>query len=279
MPTRSLSIAVVLRRMACLAWLAGAWACVPAFALDLPAQAELQQRMGTKAATVTVVEPHLSTKAKPVRVDYVGYPATQVLDKLFGAEWKGKGLEIEFRALDGYVSRIPVERFGQYRAHLVFERKGQREFEVNNILQNEKRVPLGPYYLVWDNIRSPELIAEGGSYWPYQIKQISVSSSRLSALLPAGMGQRYSEHAALAQKLCLNCHQLNGYGGEKMPINLAARVKEMDEAAFMAWVLTPRKLKPDTTMPALSETMPEGQRQATAKKLYAYLKAVPVAAK
>ena len=248
-----------------------------AHALELPPQSELQKRLSHKPGTVSVVEPHLSTKAKPVRVDYVGYPAAQVLDALFGADWKADGMDIEFRALDGYVSRIPNQRFRQYRAYLVFQRKGQDRFEVDNILQNEKRVALGPYYLVWDNIRSPALIAEGGSFWPYQISQISVSGSRLNALLPGDMRTRYAEHAALAQKLCLSCHQVNGHGGDKMPINLAASVKALDEAAFMNWVLTPRTVKPGTTMPALSETMPQAQRQATARKLYEYLKAVPVA--
>jgi hypothetical protein len=262
------------RRLATALLLAGP---VAALALGLPAPEELKKRLAKAPVTVTVVEPHLSTKDKPVRVQYLGYPAQQVLDALLGSAWKAKGMDVEFRALDGYVSRIPAERFTRYQAYFVFERKGQSQFQIDNILQNEKRVALGPYYLVWNNIRAPELIAEGGSYWPYQISQVLVSASRLNALLPGGLRERFAEHAALAQKLCLSCHQVNGHGGDKWPINLAVSVKAMDEASFLRWVLEPGKAKPGTSMPGLPEAMPQAQRQATAKKLYDYLKAVPAA--
>jgi hypothetical protein len=248
-----------------------------ALAQGLPPPAELKKRMATAPVTVTVVEPHLSTKDKAVRVDYLGYPAQRVLDTLLGSAWKAEGMDVEFRALDGYVSRIPAERFTRYSAYFVFERKGQRQFQIDNLLQNEKRVALGPYYLVWDNIRAPDLIAEGGSYWPYQISQVLVSASRLNALLPGAMRERFAEHAALAQKLCLSCHQVNGHGGNKWPINLAVSVKGIDEATFLRWVLEPGRAKPGTSMPGLPEAMPQAQRQDTARKLYDYLKALPAA--
>lgn len=52
-----------------------------------------------------VYEPHLSVG------DYVGYPAVDVIAHLFGDDWQGKARTVEFRALDGYVSRIDVGRF------------------------------------------------------------------------------------------------------------------------------------------------------------------------
>ncbi len=227
-------------------------------------------------AGVQVIEPDLSSPARPVKVDYVGYLADEVLAALFGARWKEEGAEIEFRALDGYVSRIPVERLKQYRAYLVFERRGKGEFTVDNIAQNEKRVPLGPYYLVWDNIGAPELNTDGGTYWPYQVTAVTLTMAGTTALLPGDMARSYEAHAALAKKYCLSCHRVNAYGGDKMPTNLASRVKGMTEAAFRRWVLSPNEVKPGTTMPALPATMPEAERQAIAGKLFDYLRAVPV---
>ncbi len=165
--------------------------------------------------TIEVVEPHLSTQNLKTKVAYRGWPADAVLDHLFGADWRKAGRDVEFRALDGYVSRIPAERFGEYSAYLVFESPGRPGFTVDNPPQNETSVPLGPFYLVWDNIRHPGPLAEGATYWPYQVSEVLVSDTGMKALLPGDMAERYAEDAALARKHCLNCHRINGYGGDK----------------------------------------------------------------
>jgi mono/diheme cytochrome c family protein len=246
----------------------------------LPAPALLQTQMATLPAVVTVIEPHLSVKGEPpVRRAYLGYPAAQVLRQLLGADWnKAPNSEIEFRALDGFVARIPVERFAKYRAHLVFGlADAKAPFSVDNKAQGEKDVPLGPYYLVWDNLAAPELLAEGGAQWPYQVAQISLRQASPPALLPPGISsEQWAEHAALAQKFCLSCHQVNGFGGDKMPLNLAVRAKLLDERTWRVWLLTPQAFKPGTSMPALPEAMPQAEREAIAAKLHAYLKALPV---
>ena len=243
-------------------------------AATLPDPLELQRLLGP-AQVVTVVEPHLSVKGREVKIAYRGYPAGLVLASLFGADWKLQpDREIEFIALDGYRSRIPVGRFSTYQAFLVFARADGSAFRVDNLEQREKAVPLAPYYLVWDNIAAPELLAEGGNGWPYQVAQISLRQSGKDALLPGAMAAQWSEHAALAQKYCLSCHRVNGFGGDKMPINLAERAKLIDARSWQTWLLAPQSVKPDTTMPAL----PEGRaaREQLAAKLQAYLKALPV---
>jgi mono/diheme cytochrome c family protein len=247
-----------------------------AAAVTLPDLAAMKAALPAAPERIRVVEPHLSTRDRPVIVEYVGWPAERVMDQWLGPSWRAAGVEVEFRALDGYVSRIPSERFRRYSAFLVFERVGQTSFSVDNRSQNEKNVPLGPYYLVWDNIRSPELVAEGGTYWPYQASQVLVSRARLQALLPGGMAARYADAAALAQKYCLSCHQVNGYGGDKRPGNLAAQVKAMDDATFLRWVLRPGEAKPGTTMPGLPDAMPDRERESVTRLLFDYFTAVPV---
>jgi hypothetical protein len=249
---------------------------VPAHADSLPAAAELEQRLGLKPQAVEVIEPHLTTPASRTRRRYVGWPAAAVFDKLLPPTWKDEGMEIEFRALDGYVARVPAGRFARYSAFLVFARADGSPFTVDNIAQNEKDVPLGPYYLVWDNIRDGELVKEGASFWPYQVSEMRAAPASLRVLLPGDLGTRYAAEAQLTQKLCLSCHQVNGYGGDKYPINLAERAKDMAWQDFRRQVMTPRAANAQALMPPMLETEPDAAREATARRLYDYLRAVPV---
>jgi mono/diheme cytochrome c family protein len=250
----------------------------PPSLVTLPAAPNLQNLMKSPPQVFRVIEPHLSLSGQQVKRDYVCYPAAAVFSALLGRNWADQKADIEFRATDGYVSRIETSRFKKYRAYLVFAIKDQADFTVDNPGQNEKRVPLGPYYLIWDNVRSPELLKEEAADWPYQVNQIAISTQRREALLPGKLDQRFTEQAALAQKHCLTCHQVNGYGGDKWPINLAVQAKSIKEEAFIAWVLNPSAQKAGTTMPPLLVSLPEEKRQAQAKKIYQYLRALPVKA-
>ena len=248
----------------------------PLYAAEMPPVDELQARMGAPAGTVTVYEPHLSVGDTHVAVDYVGYPAVDVMARLFGPDWQGEAETVEFRALDGYVSRIAVERFMTEGAFIVFARGDGSPFTVDNLAQNETGVPLGPYYLAWDNVGNPALLAEGARNWPYQVAEVYLVTLSDRALLPAGLDARFHEGAALAKIHCLNCHMVNGYGGEKFEGNLAEFAKVYDEAAFIRLVLAPLSVLEETTMPPLSPRLDEPERERIAQALFDYLKALPV---
>ena len=128
-------------------------------AADLPPPEALERQVQTPPRAVTVYEPHLTVGDEHFAVRYVGYRANDILLHLFGRNWRNRAETVEFRALDGYVSRIPVSRFLKERAFIVFARQDGAPFTVSNIRQNEKDVPLAPYYLVWDNIANPALLA------------------------------------------------------------------------------------------------------------------------
>jgi hypothetical protein len=243
---------------------------------SLPEASVLQTRLKSPPQTVQVVEPHLSKDDKKVVRTYRGWPATNFLDQILGSTWRSPGVEIEFRALDGYVSRIPAERFLKFEATLTFEHVGQQRFVVDNLEQNQRDVPLGPYYLVWNNIRHPELLAEGATYWPYQVKEVLVSTAFKSALLPPGLPADLAASAALTQKYCLSCHKVNGFGGDKWPGNLALQVRQLQPDSFVRWVLDPSAVKPGTTMPGLPVNLPQVERELLARKLLGYLTQVPI---
>ena len=137
------AVAVLGLTAALIFWLASATQ-----AAEMPPVDALPAQMGAPAATVTVYEPHLSVGDTHVATDYVGYRANDVLAGLFGADWAGEAETVEFRALDGYVSRIPVARFLTQGAFIVFARRDNVPFTIDNLKQNQTDVPLGPYYLV-----------------------------------------------------------------------------------------------------------------------------------
>ncbi|HEX5783612.1 MAG TPA: hypothetical protein VFY35_02685 [Burkholderiaceae bacterium] len=257
-----------------LAWAVACWP-LQGSAAPVVAPADLQPRLQQAARAFTVVEPHLSVKGQHTQVQYLGWPANAVFDVLLGPSWQAPGHDVVFQALDGYVSRIPTERFSQYTAYLVHQRVGQAQFTVDNLAQNQPNVPLGPYYLVWDNVKSPELLPEGGSFWPYQVNDISVQPSRLQALLPGNLAERYQGVATDVQKLCLSCHQINGFGGNKWPGNLAQLARSLGDDTFLRWVLAPSSLKPGTQMPPVADQRPQAEREVLARQILDYLKAQP----
>ena len=236
----------------------------------LPKVEELERLLATPPVEIEVVEPHLSDAKDQPHVVYLGYPVEKVFRMIFGAEWKTSAV-IEFRALDGYVSRIPIERFDQYHAYLVFAKSDAGEFRIDNLMQHERAVPLGPYYLVWDNIHNPGLIPEGGTYWPYQVNEILMSQASKQALASGEKSHRPPE----LEKYCLSCHQVNGFGGHKTPFDLAEQTKSLGKERFLAWVLNPASIKPETNMPAFNEGIPETERRAIATRLFEYLNELP----
>ena len=253
-----------------------AWVGQTAWAVEMPLPERLQRQMQTPPQAVAVYEPHLSVGDRHVAIRYVGYPAVAVFERILGKGWQNRGETVEFRALDGFVSRLPVGRFAREKAWLVFGRHDGAPFTVANIRQNEKNVPLGPWYLIWDNIAKTAGIVEDARNWPYQVHEIKLVTLSDRALLPKGLDPRFRSGVALVKTHCLNCHTVNGYGGKKFEGNLARIAKSYPEAAFLRLLLTPAAERPGATMPDLPERLPPAERQRIARTVYDYLKAVPV---
>jgi hypothetical protein len=244
---------------------------LPNSAIKLPSPEILQKLLGVSPETITVFEPHLAHGGQNTEMTYLGWPAELVFNHILGRGWEQQNGDIEFRALDGYVSRIDIGKFYKYRAYLVYGIKGNKPFVIDNIAQNERNVSLAPYYLVWDNMGSKRLIEEGASDWLYQVNSLAISFERKKALLPGNMGLRYSNQANLTQKHCLTCHQVNGYGGDKWPIDLLVSVRKYSADSFVSWILNPSMQKPNTTMPPLLISAPPSDRQEAAQSIYDYL--------
>jgi len=245
-----------------------------AAAADLPLPPPGAHLDGLTAIPITVIEPHESKPFKPVEVTYKGYPAIPLLDHLLGEGWRAPEALVAFEAKDGYLSMIPSSRLLQYVAYLVYANAQGSDFSIETPPLNH-RVSLGPWYLVWDNVVQSELRADGATYWPYQITRVGVvDRARLARLMPPMLPERYKEGAQLTLKYCLSCHQLNGVGGSKMPIDLGQWAAGQSFASMATWVLDPSGKNPLTSMPPLAPERPAAERQRLARQIYGYLRAV-----
>lgn len=247
-----------------------------AIAARLPPPEVLEQS-GARPVTLRVIEPHLSEPGHPVAIVYRAFPASVVLSAALGPDWPTKAKKIEFRALDGYISRIDAVRLTSKKAYMAFARADHSSFSVDNLAQNEKNIPLGPYYLVWDNREDPELLSEGARNWPYQVIDVSIFNASDAALRPPGFNPALEVGLSNVKVNCLTCHKVNGFGGEKVEGNLALVARRLPAAEFVKWALEPSAVEPGTTMPALATNLAEAQRRAIAQSIYEYLSQVPVA--
>jgi hypothetical protein len=250
------------------------WIASGAFAAPLPSP-ETVESGGARLADVTVVEPHESAPGRPLSVTYRAFPAPVVLASALGPGWDAKGGEIEFRARDGFVSTIEAARLAGGAAWLAFARADGAPFTIDNAGQNEKNVPLGPWYLVWNNRADPASIADGRD-WPYEIVDVAFAPDRGPALRPPGLDPSLETGLAATRDNCLTCHKVNGWGGDEAQGDLALLARSGPTDALIRWMLDPSSVDPKTTMPALMAGAPEAERRATAEAIAAYLSRVPI---
>src|SRR5262249_20581424 len=149
-------------------------------------------------------------------------PFDALLTKIYGDKWKAAE-EILFTCADGYQPSVPVAKVKDYSAYLAVARKGQPEFTMTNRFQNNQKVELGPFYLVWDNISRPALKDEGASDQPYQVVGVDLIEFKdkfpaMAPILVKGIDANAAKRGFLAfRKHCITCHTINGQGGNKGP--------------------------------------------------------------
>lgn len=209
-------------------------------------------------------------------LNYKAYHFTKVLDAAYGAAWH-RAEEILFTCTDGYQPSVPRMRFEQHQSFLAFERQGSERFEVINHLKNDEKVPLGPFYLVWENLKDAEVRADGATDWPYQVVAVDLVSfnERFPGIAPGAKSSATAQRGFLSfRKYCLSCHLINGEGGGKAPeLNYPVNITEyFREDWLRKWIDRPQALRAGTTMPGLGLEIKN--REAVIGDLIAYLRAM-----
>lgn len=249
-------------------------AATAVFGVEVPAPESLEREFGLARQTVEVVEPHASRPGQPVRIPYLGFPMNALLNRWFGERWKSADTEVVFFALDGYRSAIPAAKLSSLPAFLAFARGDGAPFALDNREQNEK-IALGPYYLIWDNLKAPELQPQGSSAWPYQVTRVELRPARENdALRPPDADAETLAGLADTAAHCLTCHRLRGLGGEKYPEDLSTVLCRWTAADLQRWIDDPSRVRPGTPMPALNRSWPEVERQQVAGRIVHYLDAI-----
>lgn len=225
----------------------------------------------TTAHSLKIFEIHTQTNQI-----YRAYPARSIFDQTFGKKWETEE-EIVFLALDGYQTSIPVTKFLSHDAYFAFAHEDNSPFTITNKLQNNEVVPLGPLYLIWDNMKSKVLLKEGASDMPYQIKSIQLTTfaARFPKLFPPAKSSAEVQRGFFHfRKYCMSCHSINGEGGGKAPeLNYPTSVVEYIRPAYLArWITDPSGIRQNTLMPALAQEIPD--RVQVSNEIILYLKAM-----
>jgi mono/diheme cytochrome c family protein len=240
---------------------------------ELPASRELLKQLGLSGHYVTVVEPHQSDPSHLTHVTYLAVPANKVLDHLFGHGWQSPDHDVVFFATDGYQFAGSPERFVQYKAYLAYARADGKSFALE--INEGKRIELGPYYLIWDNIEDPSLIRQGANGWPYEVVQVDLRPvSAYAPLLPEDASQETRDGFALFKEYCLNCHQIANIGGQKLSTDLRYSVCSLKDSELKTLIDNPSDDQRKGGMPRLDvQLQGEGRRQ-TIDLIVTYLRAL-----
>lgn len=217
---------------------------------------------------VEVLEPYGSQKH-----GYIGFPLNQLLNAVYGDRWKHVN-HILFTCKDGYQASIPTESFIRFRSYLVYDRADDKEFTLIDKTYGDEPVSLGPFYLVWDDIKSHE-VRKIGAHWPYQITTIDLIdfSRRFPRIAPpANSSQDVKSGFNFFQTYCMNCHTINGEGGTKArdlnyPVNVTEYLKE---PWLKKWINNSKDISYNSTMPALDPNAKD--RERIIENIISYLK-------
>jgi mono/diheme cytochrome c family protein len=233
---------------------------------------QVRKDIGSKAVKIKVMEPHMKCGEVNCTVTYVGIPLVKLMQYYFPGTWEGFNGFIHFYASDGYLASVNANKARKQDAYLTFERADGKPFIIDNETQNEKGLPLGPFYLVWDNLRNKDLQKLGAYGWPYQVVRIELlPASAYDKLLPADTTTAARAGFEDWKTYCMDCHQIDGVGGMKYPVDLRQLVKGKTRDELRAWISTPSSLRPGTTMPPLNVYLGDQERSQVIERIIDYL--------
>ncbi len=203
-----------------------------------------------------------------------GWPIPVAMEKLFGPKWKEIS-EWVFVCQDGYRAVIPTKRLTEHHGMLATAWKGREEFSVLKDVAGKKVLtPVGPFYLVWENLHDAEMAKEGDHGWPYQIVDIESSEPVEKPWVPdSKASMRVRKGYATCQSFCLSCHSIDGKGGKVGPeLHAPINVTQYYNPAYLPkWILDPLSIRKGTPMPAYRPEAPLDDRKREVDEIIAYL--------
>jgi len=226
--------------------------------------------LGRQAVPTKVFE-HLSE----TEVTYQAVPFRELIESVYGPKWREAGEELLFTCVDGYQPSIPLSVFKTNRSFLALAKAGE-EFQIEKS-EDKKIISLGPTYLIWENLKNREIREKAGSIWPYQVVAVDLIrfKDRFGKMAPHENAPMAAKEGFLVfREKCLSCHKMNGEGAPT-GIDLNQPVPKIHMYStkwFAKWIMEPKTLRPDTTMPGLLSADPNAAKHI--KPLLKYLESM-----
>lgn len=204
-------------------------------------------QMCALAPPITVTIKHPSTGQL---TSYRALPLAPLLRAVYASR-VGDDKNLIFVALDGYQSVIPVTWARRHTGYLAFASASGQAFEQE---EHGKVAPLGPYYLIWEDVKDAHVLEAGGHFWPYQVNSIDITTfaERYPAMTPPpSRDPRVQSGFKAFRANCMACHSINGQGGTVGPeLNYPTNVTEYYNERFLhAWIRNPQRIRMRTPMP------------------------------
>jgi mono/diheme cytochrome c family protein len=235
---------------------------------------QIRKDLAAEIVDIEVIELHESTSDKITTVTYTGIPLESLLQYLYPREWKEFDGEVHFHALDGYLSIVDAEKARQGTAYMAFARADGKPFVIDNNHQQEHDVPLGPFYLVWDNVKNQGQQESNSYAWPYQVYRVAlVSDAMLLKLQPVAASPSVEAGFDAYKDNCLSCHNINGFGGKKFGMDLREAIKGRSRSDLRDWIDNPVAINRFTAMPPLDPGITGENRERVINQIIDYLQA------
>lgn len=223
-------------------------------------------------AEIRVHEPYEQREAR-----FAALPFDQVLDAIYSPSWRGEE-ELLLTCADGYQPTVPVARFLRHRAWLAFDRSDGPGFTIEKRESGEiRRVPLAPFYLIWENLEDARIRQEADYGWPYQLVAVDLirSRDRFPKMTPPATASPQVLAGFTAFRVhCSKCHRVHGEGGRIGPelVSTASPLEYRDAEWLRTWIVDPARILPQARMPALNPALPD--RERVVNEILAYLRAL-----
>lgn len=227
-------------------------------------------------AVPTKVFEHLSE----TEVTYQSVPFQELLQSVYGAHWGESGEELLFTCVDGYQPSIPLSIFKSNKSFLALSKPGE-EFKAITT-KDKKSISLGPTYLIWENLKNLEIREKVGSIWPYQVVAVDLIKfkDRFGKMAPHEKASPLAREGFLVfREKCMSCHKMNGEGAPAgIDLNLPVpKIQMYNLKSFKKWIMEPKTLRPETSMPGLMATDPKAGKHISS--LLKYLESMAASSK
>ncbi|HTL11073.1 MAG TPA: c-type cytochrome [Bdellovibrionota bacterium] len=209
---------------------------------------------------------------------YLTFRFNIILTIFYGNGWQDWD-ELLFTRTDGEQVLVPIERFKKHTAHLAFGEPDGREFFLYDKLdQKGRRVDLGPWYLIWENLQDLDMADEGPEGWVWKIKTVEIIRfpERFPNSAPAkDASKQVRDGFIMFRKHCMRCHSINGEGGGDPPVELNYPVSITEYFKFDMmdkWIMDPKSVRYNTKMEGIGKNVRD--RDLITDDIVAYLQAM-----